>query len=605
MFKLKNNNKLKLDYIKKMNLMMPEYDQSKTQIKKKTIRQYFYVGSIIIVILPSVLLIGFYSKSLQQEYVIKVQQLSESILAEKKRFLKNAIDRTFYMIESERELAGLEGNAKSNTQDQIETIAKTRITKAIRNLRLIDNGYIWVNQVVNYQGGDNYAIRLIHPNLPETEGSYLSTGIKDIKGSKPYEVELDGINADGEVFFDYYFKKMGSDKIVHKLSYAKHYPDFQWIIATGVYLDDIDQLIRAETERMQSTYDKQILRSIIIAILAFLTSIFVMIVFEKRIRKLIHSYEDQVYQREQTLKKSERFTKAIINSLSPHVAIIDHNGKIIDTNTAWKRFSEENGLLHDWESTGFNYLDVCDAVITERDKELANKAATGIRSVLSGDIDEFVLVYECNAPKIKRWFNMRVRRISGVIPSKAVIAHEDVTPLKYVEETLRTLSQQDGLTGLANRRFFEETLKREWPRAARDKAPLSILMLDIDFFKKLNDTYGHFEGDECIKSFASMLRSELKRPADLPVRYGGEEFIALLPNTKLDSALVLAEGICKHTYDLNIPNINSLVANRVTVSIGVACIYPTLNNSPKELLDLADKALYQAKRSGRNRACKL
>lgn len=584
--------------------MKSELYRSSTQIEKKAIRQYF-IGSIIIAILPSLILYSFYSNSLQQEYAIKIQQLSESILTEKKRFLQNAIDRTIYLIESQRELVELEADQYNYSQDQIDIIAKQRITKAIRKLRLIDNGYIWVNQVVDFKGGENYAIRLIHPNLPETEGSFLSTHEQDIEGNQPYAAELEGVKLNGDVFFDYYFKKIDSNEIAHKMSYAKLYPDYNWIIATGVYLDDVDQLILKETERMRSTFSEQKTRSIIIAILALLSALLVIAIFAKRIRKLIQIYEGQVHLREQTLEENERSTKAILNSLSPHVAIIDHLGVIVDTNDSWKCFAEENGLSHDWSSTCFNYLDICDAVTDPEAIDEANRSAMGIRSVLSGEVDEFSLVYECSATKEQRWFNMRVRRISNTVPSKAVIAHEDVTPMKSTEQTLRALTQHDALTGLANRRFFEETLLKEWSRAVRDKAPIALLMLDIDFFKKLNDRYGHLKGDECIRSFAAMLGAELKRPADLAARYGGEEFVALLPNTTAEAALALAGEVCNRTRELQIPNLDSLVSKIVTVSIGVACIYPLPGIEPKELIDLADKALYQAKREGRNRVCKL
>tara|TARA_R110001592_G_scaffold181747_1_gene424592 strand:- start:12181 stop:12858 length:678 start_codon:yes stop_codon:yes gene_type:complete len=214
------------------------------------------------------------------------------------------------------------------------------------------------------------------------------------------------------------------------------------------------------------------------------------------------------------------------------------------------------------------------------------------------------MVYECSSPTERRWFNMRVLRISSVVPVKAVISHEDVTPLKNIEERLRELSELDGLTGIANRRVFETTLEREWLRLARAKSSLSLLMLDIDCFKMLNDTYGHLEGDACIRAVATVMGSVFKRPADLAARFGGEEFVVLLPETEIDQAISLAETLRIRVSELQIPNKNSLVSNTMTVSIGCACISPSSEIKPNELIDLADKALYQAKREGRNRVCR-
>jgi diguanylate cyclase (GGDEF)-like protein len=124
----------------------------------------------------------------------------------------------------------------------------------IRKLRAVEDGYFWINEILDYDGGDNYARRFVHPNLPETEGTYLSTEIRDIEGRLPYLAELEGVKKDGELFQIYQFKKPGTEEIGLKLSYAKLYADFNWIVATGVYLDDIKAQVaekRSELERRQ------------------------------------------------------------------------------------------------------------------------------------------------------------------------------------------------------------------------------------------------------------------------------------------------------------------------------------------------------------------
>ncbi|MCL6635269.1 MAG: GGDEF domain-containing protein [Peptococcaceae bacterium] len=169
------------------------------------------------------------------------------------------------------------------------------------------------------------------------------------------------------------------------------------------------------------------------------------------------------------------------------------------------------------------------------------------------------------------------------------------------EEELKLLCYKDGLTGIANRRHFEEHLEREWRRAARNHKPLSMAMCDIDFFKAYNDTYGHQSGDECLKLVAGALTGMVNRPGDLVSRYGGEEFGIVLPETDAAGAVFLAEKLRAGIESLKIPNINSGLGDYLTVSLGVASLVPGPDNSPDDLIAAADHALYQAKIKGRNR----
>jgi two-component system chemotaxis family response regulator WspR len=165
---------------------------------------------------------------------------------------------------------------------------------------------------------------------------------------------------------------------------------------------------------------------------------------------------------------------------------------------------------------------------------------------------------------------------------------------------LQKLAALDGLTGIANRRRFDEVMRTEWQRGQRDKKPLSLLMCDIDCFKLYNDTYGHPAGDLCLKKAAAVLTEHLKRPADLAARYGGEEFVIVLPDTPLDGALRLAHACRAHIEQLAIAN-DQAPGGKVTMSIGVASVVPSPASTPDTLGTHADKALYAAKTAGRNR----
>ncbi len=167
---------------------------------------------------------------------------------------------------------------------------------------------------------------------------------------------------------------------------------------------------------------------------------------------------------------------------------------------------------------------------------------------------------------------------------------------------LEKLAALDGLTGIANRRRFDEALLHEWQRGQREQKPLALLMCDLDCFKKYNDANGHQAGDMCLQKAAAIMREHLKRPADLAARYGGEEFAIILPATELDGALALANACRAHLESLALGHSGN-ESGMVTMSIGVAQMLPSAAFGPEELIARADKALYKAKNGGRNRVC--
>lgn len=166
---------------------------------------------------------------------------------------------------------------------------------------------------------------------------------------------------------------------------------------------------------------------------------------------------------------------------------------------------------------------------------------------------------------------------------------------------LQRLTNIDGLTGLANRRRMDEFLLTEWKRAERENQALSIAMLDVDSFKQYNDTYGHLEGDQVLKAIASTIKQAMGRPTDLAARFGGEEFMIILPGTDVMGAQVVAEGVRSAVVQLNIAHKTAAATDCVSVSIGVASVVPRRGEDPQSLIAMADAALYGAKKSGRNR----
>jgi diguanylate cyclase (GGDEF)-like protein len=175
--------------------------------------------------------------------------------------------------------------------------------------------------------------------------------------------------------------------------------------------------------------------------------------------------------------------------------------------------------------------------------------------------------------------------------------------LKFQSDMLRGMAFIDGLTNIANRRCFDDKLQAEWRRCSRSGSALGLLMIDVDFFKRYNDHYGHQAGDDCLRLVALVLKSNLKRPFDLAARYGGEEFACLLPETDLVGASVTAATLEDAVRKLQIEHVKSDIAQVVTISVGASACYPNRHDTSASLVQMADSQLYLAKQRGRGQIC--
>jgi diguanylate cyclase len=180
---------------------------------------------------------------------------------------------------------------------------------------------------------------------------------------------------------------------------------------------------------------------------------------------------------------------------------------------------------------------------------------------------------------------------------------ERTVALEKANQELYLLANLDGLTGVANRRCFDEYWQKQWQLLAERQQPLSLILIDIDYFKNYNDRYGHQAGDECLQKVAQGISNVLNRPTDLAARYGGEEFAIALPNTPIAGARRVAKEIVSEIDNLNLPHLQSSISDRITLSMGISCVVPQPYTAWKSAISIADKALYQAKEEGRNRYC--
>ena len=341
--------------------------------------------------------------------------------------------------------------AKQNDMDQI---VKDQVYIELHNTNNEGNRYVWVNEVLNYDGGDNYAVRIIHPNLTETEGDLLSTLTEDIEGNYPYLTELEGIKEKGEIFQTYYFKNKLDDKIEEKLSYSKLYEPFDWIISTGVPLGDMFSY----TNVLRNYYSNAIGFTLVILV------VFTLILFA---------------------------------------------------------------------------------------------FGTGI-------ILKFQKSYK-----------------------------------EHVDSYVRRETELDPLTGALNRKTADKSLKRHFELMQSNDNSTLLIMIDIDDFKRINDTYGHDIGDYVLQKVTQYITTCL-RVGDMLYRWGGEEFLLILQGVKQDSQYYFANNIRNTVSDIVFDG-NGEKFN-VTLSMGGAYMEKD-DIDYKQAVKRADNALYHAKNQGKNRYC--
>jgi diguanylate cyclase (GGDEF)-like protein len=265
-------------------------------------------------------------------------------------------------------------------------------------------------------------------------------------------------------------------------------------------------------------------------------------------------------------------------------------------------------ILMDVTMSGINGIEACGKIkkdealkdipvimVTAHREETHLQSAfqAGAMDYITKPINKIELLARVNsALKLKMEMDSRKERERELLEmtEKLDVANKQLTRMSYL----------DGLTSVPNRRYFEEFFTREWKNAVRVSSFISLIMLDIDCFKSYNDTYGHLNGDDCLKKIATTLSKTLKRPKDFLCRYGGEEFIAVLPDTDEKGVLEVANRFLRETKKLKIAHKTSSAGKNVTISIGVATVKPGKKDKANSLVNKADEALYQAKQSGRD-----
>ncbi len=308
-----------------------------------------------------------------------------------------------------------------------------------------------------------------------------------------------------------------------------------------------------------------------------------------------------------------RLAQALLDSLMAEVVLLDETGTIVAVNRAWREFDRDVPDERDDRFLGCNYLDVCDATHGD-DRVYAQSIAESIRAILDGRSQAGQVEYPCACSDGLHWFLARMTPLRWDGPRRVVVSHEDITERKILEDllaeqlalahrlndeleaanaSLARSAAVDGLTGVGNRRAFDQALASAFVRSKRRGERLSLILVDLDHFKRLNDEFGHSAGDLALKAAAKAL-SDGARKADAVTRFGGEEFAVILPGAGLAEAVAVAQRLRQAVADLD------GLARPITASFGVATVGPE-TASPEGLIAEADRALYQSKQDGRNR----
>ncbi|MFH2123738.1 MAG: diguanylate cyclase [Pseudomonadota bacterium] len=300
------------------------------------------------------------------------------------------------------------------------------------------------------------------------------------------------------------------------------------------------------------------------------------------------------------LADRERLWRTIINTSPDGITIASLDGIILQVSS---RVSAMFGYDSVDEIIGRNIFDFFDPAWHARANIMIGELVKGTHA---GAV-EFLMIRKDGGTFFIE-INAEILRDDNGNPRALFFIERDITERKQAEELLDEYNQKlaalsitDGLTGIANRRHFDETLVQEYSRCARSGVKLSLILLDIDYFKAFNDTYGHIKGDECLRQIGKVIAGCAHRATDLAARYGGEEFACILPETDLNGAVSMAENIRQSIYALAIPHQGSKVADSVTASLGVLTVNCTVRQSIEDILSLVDAMLYRAKSSGRNR----
>ena len=489
------------------------------------------------------------------------------------------------------------------------SVLKTKFQKEVidlvSKLRYGKNNYFYITDYNN--------VLISHPYL---QGSDLSQ-VKDVKGNYILQPMIKIAREKGEGFHRYWWKKNGSDNTPYeKLTYAKDFPDWKMVIGTGVYIDDIEKEVSKRKKELMAQL-QTIIKNTHIGKTGYLY------IFDDKGNMLIHpnsNINGKNFSRLENPSKGTYIFDDLIKASRGSKELFykwdkpSDKGHYVYDKVSWIEYVPELG----WYIVSSAYVDEFKTSSIEVRHFILILAVTifilsalysfvFLRNLLVPITDLSHLALKVTGGDYRVRSDLRRDDEIGVLAGEfnrmveTIEDHIENLDQKVQEKTqeLKHLSDTDPMTGLWNRRYFTATANTIWSLAQRDQTELSVIMLDIDWFKQVNDTYGHHTGDEVIVALAQVLKDSV-RQSDLICRFGGEEFILLLPETSLEGAVVIAEKIRKTIEEMRIVTETGDPVH-FTVSVGVSQMDPQHDPDIETTIRRADEALYRAKESGRNR----
>ena len=467
-------------------------------------------------------------------------------------------------------------------QSEIDRFAKEEIAAYLHSEIYDGNQYVWVNEILRIEGGQNYAIRKIHPNLPESEGRYLSTTMQDEKGNYPYETELEGIREKGWVFHSYYFKNKVNDEVTEKFSYAQYYEPFNWIIATGETLEEV--FAYSEEVNTRSVHQIMLLMIMFVGLFVMMSGFMIRVLTKQA----------QVF-REILVKQTEVF-EDIYNTMSMGLARL----YMTETETAIIKINPM-GLQLLGVETEEEYLEkITGHIIKTMDAEDAQKLEESCRNLKEqweSSVIECWVTWKDNSRHLLRIRNTLIEFEEDTKIIQRMC--QDITEERRQQEAALHEAEEkatlDPMTQIKNKKAIEAIIRAEIAEAAEKNLAIAVGFVDIDNFREYNTLYGHLQGDEVIKYVAAVLKGVIPGTVG---RNGGDEFAFVMQDTSFAEVETCMQLIHKRLNE-------GIIVRETSEKISTPCSIGVLLERKDTLtydyvMKYSDVAMYAAKAAGKN-----
>ena len=519
-------------------------------------------------------------------YIDYNKQNAEKWLAEE---LKNRIDIAYSIIESIYEY-----NYKSKSHEEIIDI----IRETLRDVRFFDGrGYYFIHRF-DLESND---FTILQPNIPSLEGDFQLED-KDLDGKKISESAYNLLESDGEGFLSFNFYLNDQNRKEKKLAYMKLYKPLNIFIGTGEYLYYFEEDIKKDVLLWLKHYEYKDGNYIFI--------------YDNTGALIMHPILPDIVGRNLAdltdstgYKFGQEYLKTIGNSSGVYVSYKWHDPET-DTEALKIGYALSYNNWNWNVGTGL-YMNSLEDMVVQRQNNLKDRLKTvTLRTIATVGfliLGSFILTFFFARFTVSLFslYNQHIREASDKLKDLNLSLEGKVKDktfeLEKKNKELEQIATVDSLTNIYNRRYFDFIFNKEWARHMRNKREISLIICDIDFFKQYNDTYGHQKGDESLNTVGSIIKKACKRPTDIPVRYGGEEFALILPQTDFYGAVKIAKDVQFELSNCNIKHKSSSVSEKLTLSFGVSSVIPLKGREYSSLIKNADEALYRAKASGRNR----